>query len=63
MSKVERDGDTTRRGFMKLASISAPAAVAAVAIGSPAKAAEEPKTELGYRKTEHVKAYLDSCRF
>lgn len=55
--------DEKRRGFLKLAAFSAPAA-AATAIGSgEAGAAEEETAGTGLRKTAHVKAYLASARF
>ncbi len=62
MSKKEDESLRGRRDFLKLATVGAPAAVAAsVATGGQAIAAEP--TELGYSETPHVKAYLDSCRF
>lgn len=54
---------TNRRGFLKLAAVSAPAALAAVAVsGEAAEAATEEKTS-GLRDTEHTRAYFDSARF
>ena len=62
MSKKEDESLRGRRDFLKLATVGAPAAVAAsVATGGQAIAAEP--TELEYSETPHVKAYLDSCRF
>jgi len=63
VSKTKEDEAVSgRRNFLKLATVGAPAAVAAtVATGGQALAAEP--TELGYSETPHVKAYLDSCRF
>lgn len=52
-----------RRDFLKLATVGAPIAAAAAVAGSGEALAAEVKTELGYSKTKHVKAYLDSCRF
>jgi len=46
----EEKAAASRRDFLKLASVTAPAA--AVVAGSG-----------GYRKTEHVEKYLDSARF
>lgn len=63
MSDKEREGRTSRRDFLKIASVGASAAGAAALATTGDAAAEERATELGYRKTEHVKAYLDSCRF
>lgn len=60
MSK-KKDGNS-RRDFLKLAGTSAPAAVAAMAVGSEAEAGEVAKTS-GLPKTEHVKKYLASARF
>jgi hypothetical protein len=63
MSETEREGRSSRRDFLRLASVGATAAgVAAVSAGA-AEAAEAPAGESGYRKTEHVAKYLDSCRF
>ena len=53
-----------RRNFLTLAALGAPAVVASAAAG-PAKAVETapgPKAA-GYRKTEHVKKYLESAKF
>lgn len=64
--KSEKTGGASRREFLKFASVSAPAAVAAVAVGVPAEAAAvEPATgrDAVLRKTEHVKKYLASARF
>ncbi len=62
VSKKNDEAVSGRRDFLKLATVGAPAAVAAsVATGGQAVAAEP--TELGYTETAHVKAYLESCRF
>lgn len=54
----------SRRDFLKLAGTSAPAAVAAVAVGADsAEAAELQTSGSGLQKTEHVKKYLASARF
>ncbi len=56
--------DEGRRGFLKLAAFSAPAAAATAAgTGKADAAAEEERPGAGLRKTEHVKAYLASARF
>ncbi len=53
----------SRRDFLKLATVAAPAvAVSAVAGGTEAEAAEVPGRS-GYRRTEHVEKYLESARF
>lgn len=62
MSKSEETGNT-RRAFLKLAGTAAPAAVAAVALGSEAEAAETPTGETRLQETAHTRAYLDSARF
>ncbi len=59
--KKKKDG-ASRRDFLKLAGTSAPAAVAAMAVGTTEAAAEEAKGS-GLKKTEHVKKYLASARF
>ncbi len=54
---------TSRRDFLKLASVTAPAvAVVAVTGAETAEAAPVEGSE-GYRRTEHVEKYLESARF
>lgn len=63
-TKTDRP-DTKRRDFLKLASVSAPAAVAAVAVtGGEAEAATS-SAEAGsvMQDTAHTRAYFDSVRF
>lgn len=55
--------ETNRRDFLRLASVGAAAAGAAAVASAPAEAEEEAQTELGYRETEHIKTYLETCRF
>ena len=58
---------TSRRDFLKLASVTAPAvAVVAVTGTGTAEAAgamESGSSSGGYRRTEHVEKYLESARF
>ena len=61
MDDQKKEG-ASRRDFLKLAGTSAPAAVAAVAVGSEA-AAEEVDAGSALKKTDHVKSYLASARF
>ncbi|MCG6883487.1 MAG: twin-arginine translocation pathway signal protein [Silicimonas sp.] len=61
MDEKRKEG-ASRRDFLKLAGTSAPAAVAAVAVGSEA-AADEVQQGSGLKKTEHIKKYLASARF
>ena len=64
MSEKEKEGATSRRDFLKLASVSAPAAVAATALATTEAEAETARTgEGGMRDTAHIRAYLDSARF
>lgn len=63
MPKDRKDAPAGRRDFLKLAALGAPAAAAASVAGAGEAAASDAPTELGYRETAHVKAYLDSCRF
>jgi len=51
---------TSRRDFLKLATVAAPAVAVAAVTGTEAAVAENSG---GYRKTEHVQKYLDSARF
>jgi hypothetical protein len=61
-AKKKKDG-SSRRDFLKLAGTSAPAAVAAMAVGATEAAADEVAQGSGLKKTEHVKKYLASARF
>ena len=59
---------TKRRDFLKLASVSVPAAaVAAAAVaaaaGTTAEAATVEDTGEGLRDTQHTRAYFESARF
>ena len=60
---TERTKRAGRRDFLKLGAL-AGAAGAAASVGAPeaAQASEAAPAE-GYRETEHVKTYLESCRF
>ena len=58
----ERDVDHKRRGFLKLASLAAPAAAVAAASGGVVEADDRPPQGNGLRKTEHVKKYLETAR-
>ncbi|MEV8467158.1 twin-arginine translocation pathway signal protein [Fluviibacterium sp. DFM31] len=63
MSDKTEDG-ASRRDFLKLASVSAPAAIAAAAVGGTAAQADEaPTGETRIQDTAHTRAYLDSARF
>ncbi|MDW3225426.1 MAG: twin-arginine translocation pathway signal protein [Paracoccaceae bacterium] len=58
------EGDTNRRGFLKLAGTAAPAAVAAVAAGTTtAEASPVDPTAETMQDTAHTRAYFDSTRF
>ncbi len=59
----KRDVDENRRGFLKLASLAAPAVAVTAASGGRAEADETPGKSAGLRKTEHVKKYLETARF
>ncbi len=62
--ETEKDQKTSRRGFLKMASVTAPAAIAAVAAsGSTAEAATEDQAKSGVQDTAHTRAYYDSARF
>ena len=53
----------SRRDFLKLATVAAPAAAAAAVTGTGTAEAAVPESAGGYRRTEHVEKYLDSARF
>lgn len=59
---TERKADTSRRDFLKLATVAAPAVAVAAAAGTEAAQAAEAEGS-GYRRTEHVEKYLKSARF
>lgn len=61
-AKKKKDG-SSRRDFLKLAGTSAPAAVAAMAVGTTEAAAEEGTSGSALKKTEHIEKYLASARF
>ena len=63
MTKESKDGQS-RRDFLKIAGTAAPAAaVAAVATGSEAEAAETDPGETRLRDTAHTRTYLATARF
>ena len=64
VKKTEHKADESRRGFLKLMSVSAPAAAVSAVAATEADAAEPVEEQgSGLRMTAHVKAYLDSARF
>ncbi len=64
MSKPEQTANRGRRNFLKLASASAPAVVAAVALsGTEAEAAAPAAGETLLQDTDHTRAYFASARF
>jgi hypothetical protein len=63
MSDSTKEG-ASRRDFLRMASVSAPAAVAAATLGTTqAEAAETLTGETRIQDTAHTRAYLDSARF
>ncbi|WP_380058035.1 twin-arginine translocation signal domain-containing protein [Falsihalocynthiibacter sp. SS001] len=64
MTKKNEEG-TSRRDFLKLASVSAPAAVAAVTLtGTEAEASTAQSADSGgIQDTPHTRAYYESTRF
>ena len=61
--KTEIDAKS-RRNFLKMASVSAPAAVAAVSLtGATAEAAVQEEKGSGLRDTAHTRAYFESVKF
>ncbi len=60
---AENEKAASRRDFLKLAGTGVPAAAVALATGTSDAEAEEVPTALGLRKTDHVKAYLETARF
>ncbi|MFQ5565109.1 MAG: twin-arginine translocation signal domain-containing protein [Paracoccaceae bacterium] len=54
---------TSRREFLKLASVTAPAAAVVAVTGAETAEAAAVEGSGGYRRTEHVEKYLESARF
>ncbi|SEO44923.1 formate dehydrogenase region TAT target [Salinihabitans flavidus] len=64
MSDKSKHENTNRRDFLKLAATGAPAAVAAVAVGSnEAEAATTDTASSALSDTAHTRAYYESTRF
>ena len=64
MSKKEEGAENSRRNFLKLAAVSAPAAAAATALsGTAAQAVELEEVGSGLRDTAHTDAYFKSAKF
>ena len=63
MPKGTKGEPTKRRDFLKLASVSVPAAAVAAAVGTTAEAATVEDTGEGLRDTQHTRAYFESARF
>lgn len=65
-AKPERVKDNTRRSFLKLTTLAAPAAaVAGMTTGLPAQAQEAPMSgrDVKMRNTVHTEQYLKSLKF
>ncbi|MDT8344547.1 MAG: twin-arginine translocation pathway signal protein [Thermohalobaculum sp.] len=52
----------SRRDFLRLAGLAAPAAAVTVVTGAPAEAAAPASVE-GYRETDHVRKFYETARF
>ena len=63
MPKGTKGESTKRRDFLKLASLSVPAAAVAAATGTQAQAAAAEDGGEGLRDTPHTRAYFESARF
>ena len=63
MPKGTKGEPTKRRDFLKLASVSVPAAAVAATVGTVAEAATVEDTGEGLRDTPHTRAYFESARF
>ncbi|SFQ99934.1 ubiquinol-cytochrome c reductase iron-sulfur subunit N-terminal domain-containing protein [Poseidonocella sedimentorum] len=62
--KETPEKSASRRDFLKLASVSAPAAVAAVAVsGTQAEASVVDPSSDRMQDTEHTRAYFETARF
>lgn len=64
MKTQSKEPKNNRRDFLKLATVSAPAAIAAVAVsGTQASADEGAKKGSGVQDTAHTRAYFESAKF
>ena len=62
MTKKTDEG-ASRRDFLKMAAVAAPAVAVATVQGTSAEAAEPDLNENKIQDTAHTRAYLDSARF
>ena len=64
MGSKDQDQTTNRRSFLKMASVSAPASVVALAATTgTSEAADDNRKTDGVQDTAHTRAYFDSARF
>ncbi len=63
MPKGTKGEPTKRRDFLKLASVSVPAAAVAATLGTAAEATTVEDSGEGMRDTPHTRAYFESARF
>ncbi|MCY3874762.1 MAG: twin-arginine translocation signal domain-containing protein [Rhodobacteraceae bacterium] len=63
MSQENQATESSRRDFLKLASVSAPAAVAVAVSGQEAVAETPDLAGEGLRDTAHTRAYFETARF
>ncbi len=63
MGKKEQSAENSRRSFLKLAAVSAPAVAVAAATGTAAQATELEENGSGLRDTAHTKAYFETAKF
>lgn len=63
MPRPDDTADTGRRNFLKLATVAAPAAVAATVVPVGEAEAAAPARDSSLQDTAHVRAYYASARF
>lgn len=63
MPRTEETANDGRRNFLKLATVAAPAAIAATVVPVTEAEAAAPATATGLQDTAHVRAYYASARF
>lgn len=59
----DKNEGSSRRDFLKLGGMAAPAAALAAAAGSPAEASEAADIKDGMPDTPHTRKYLETARF
>jgi len=63
MGTKEEGTENSRRNFLKLAAVAAPAVAVVAASGTAVQAVELESTGSGLRDTAHTRAYFETAKF